>query len=300
MRDATPTELLDALDETGSATSQNDNGNGSTENDQNNTDVSIGCATIDGQLIGTDSTANTANFYKCFLNPALGTETEFASVTNKGGGHALCLHLCRGVGAALSVGGASVFRWTSTTASRIPTDRLIFLNIPAAPWPIPSAGASRMPWTANLSMSLATPLPFTKDFGTNGSLTNLEMFLAESDHHASVAQERTVLNRTLESALLAYMTLVRTREEIVTLAGHQQFLESLGASVRRRFDAGSVTLYDLKQVETDIENARDRQEIAWNGYVQASNALRRLLALREEVVFVPDVEEALAAVRRCP
>ena len=174
---------------------------------------------------------------------------------------------------------------------------LDFSEYPGGTVADPFGWSSRMPWTANLSMSLAMPLPFTKDFGTNGSLTNLEMFLAESDHHASVAQERTVLNRTLESALLAYMTLVRTREEIVTLAGHQQFLESLGASVRRRFDAGSVTLYDLKQVETDIENARDRQEIAWNGYVQASNALRRLLALREEVVFVPDVEEALAAVR---
>ena len=50
-------------------------------------------------------------------------------------------------------------------------------------------------------------------------------------------------------------------------------------------------------METDIENARDRQEIAWNGYVQTSNALRRLLAWREEIVFVPEVEEALAAIR---
>lgn len=39
-----------------------------------------------------------------------------------------------------------------------------------------------MPWTANLSLSVAMPLPFTKKgFRPDGSLTNLEAFWAESN-----------------------------------------------------------------------------------------------------------------------
>ncbi len=65
--------------------------------------------------------------------------------------------------------------------------------------------------------------------------------------------------------------------------------------MQRRFDAGSVTLYDLKQVQAETENTRNHLEIAWNNYLQTSNALRRLLALRDEIVFVPEIDVSMRA-----
>lgn len=151
----------------------------------------------------------------------------------------------------------------------------------------PLNNGTQYQWTAGGSLSFSTPLPYSRNFGTYGNPASVNVMLAEQAQSRARADYGAASNSVLAEAQRRYWTLVQRALEL-NVAQHQRetMAESLG-HVERSFDAGQVTQYDLRQAQAQLENFRDQEEIAWNAYVKASNAIIELLNLSRDQYIIP-------------
>ncbi len=142
-------------------------------------------------------------------------------------------------------------------------------------------------WTSNFALSGEMPLPFTKDFGYEGSPDYFNLEVARRDQERSIWVERSTRNTTLAQALISYWDIAGLMEDLRSLIELEDVLARRLASQRRLLEAGLITAYDVEQIETELANQADQEEIAWNFLAVTSNRLATLLGRGEPALLLP-------------
>lgn len=141
-------------------------------------------------------------------------------------------------------------------------------------------------WSSNMSLKLTVPVPYSKDWGPNGP--------AETPmKQAKVSQERaywslqSAVNSTLFSVNSVYWEVVRAARQLEAVTGSRKNLEQVLKLTEDLFKQARVTQYDMTSVRTVLAGRQAAEQVAWAGYVRASNALKNLLDCDKDAVIVP-------------
>jgi outer membrane protein TolC len=148
-------------------------------------------------------------------------------------------------------------------------------------------------WTSSASLSLALPVPFTKNAGYDGSPDYYTYQLARSGQRHAVWADRSTRNSTLEQALDSYWDLAQSVETLRALFDLRGVLTDRQASQKRLFDAGLATRYDLAQEEAQRASLDAQEETAWNQLLATSSHLGTLVTGDQRVLLLPADAEAL-------
>jgi outer membrane protein TolC len=158
----------------------------------------------------------------------------------------------------------------------------------------PIGTGSRMPWISTFNMSFFTPLPYAKNFGEYGNQQSINLKNATISLQQAEWQIEAVTNQVQGGVVagvpglwLQYWRLIGALKQIQVLAVQHQILEQIVASTRRQFEQQLITAYDMAQAQAQLENLRDSEQIAWNNYVLASNAVADLLDYPPDTIIVP-------------
>ncbi len=142
-------------------------------------------------------------------------------------------------------------------------------------------------WASTLSVGLNMPLPYTKNFGSEGFGTAVQIKQASFDYEKSQSAQAAQVNQTLKDAIGAYWSLVRSQLTVLSAVEQRNLLEQRMEQVQRLYQVQRVTEYDRVQTETDLEDARNQEEIAWNSWVARANELAEQLNLTPELLVIP-------------
>jgi hypothetical protein len=151
------------------------------------------CVTVDGLLVNPD---------QCSLQTEVSPRREFASRKIDKENHAWSFTWAASQlfpwGSLLSV----EFETTRRTKSFFPLDDIGLNRQLSASDPI--GQGSNFPWTTDFSVSLTSPLPFSRDFGPYGSLDNVGVKLARVGRRQADWDLAAVANAALRDANDAY------------------------------------------------------------------------------------------------
>lgn len=144
----------------------------------------------------------------------------------------------------------------------------------------------KRPWVTSFTSTFATPLPFTRDFGPLNSSN-----VAEGLSEMATINARRALQAMIETVLyrvdVAYWDLVGRAERYRAAVEVRATGSELAERTNRMAAVGLVTRSDQAQVESLMESMRGAEEQAFLDYIQASNALWRLLGLDEPALLIP-------------
>ncbi len=143
------------------------------------------------------------------------------------------------------------------------------------------------PWTTALSVGFSTPLPYTKDFGPTGAPNDINITLAEINREVAFWDLQSSVNDNLLSAITAYWDLVRSVKRLKATIENRKIIEKLHAHTLTMFQAQRTTAYGKFQVEARLANIKNREEIAWANFFQASNQLANIINLNSSMVILP-------------
>ena len=148
------------------------------------------------------------------------------------------------------------------------------------------AGWVQEEWASNFSLQLTVPVPYSKDWGPNGS--------AEiPTKQAMVAQERaywqlqSAINSTLLNVNNAYWGVVSAVRRLEVTITNRKSLEQILKQTEDLLKLNRVTDYEISQAKTQVKGAQVAEEGAWQVYVSASNALKHLLNYDKDAVLLP-------------
>lgn len=147
-------------------------------------------------------------------------------------------------------------------------------------------GTYDRPWVSTLTASFSTPLPLTKDFGPLNA-TNVTQELTRLGARSSMWNVRVIINSTLLSTDHAYWGLVSAAQSLKATLDTRTLVEDLEERTGRLFRARAVTSSRYDQVVGELERVRGEVETAFVAYVQASNALRKLLGEDDPQLLMP-------------
>ena len=148
-------------------------------------------------------------------------------------------------------------------------------------------------WTSSANVSLTLPLPYTKNFGYDGSPDYYNYQVARSGQRQSSWSYRSTRNSTLEQALLSYWDLAQAVQTLRTLIELENVLTERKASQQRLFDTGLATRYDLAQLEAQLASLQTQEETTWNSLLSASSHLGTLVSSDQRTLLLPADAEAL-------
>ncbi|MGH8611958.1 MAG: TolC family protein [Gammaproteobacteria bacterium] len=243
-----------------------------------NADETLGtlvCVTVDEVLV---------NAEQCSLNTEIRTEQELASFSGT-----------PTEAWDFGFGATQLFPWGSILEAQFQSIHRIkeFFNLDPfglfQPLSLddPIGQDSRFPWTTSFLATLNTPLPFSRNFGPYGFFPRVGVMLAEHrDRQADWAVAASG-NSVLRDVDGAYWELVRSIKLLQITIEQRKVLEGLVEHAQVLFQAGAFTTYDKAQVEADLEDFRNREQIAWNNYIAASNTLVDLLDYEGDTIIVP-------------
>ncbi|UEM23508.1 TolC family protein [Skermanella mucosa] len=153
-------------------------------------------------------------------------------------------------------------------------------------------------WSTNLSGSLNTPLPFTKDFGSDNKKN------AASRSAAAVAERadwdlQVLLNTILLEIDTAYFDTVRRLEALETTAANRDMIVRQQERMDRLYALNQTTRLQKAQIDAEAARARVRIEQSLSDYVAASQALSLLIGepsvIGADAIYLPvDYEDDLA------
>lgn len=266
----------------------------STANGQPAVNSNFVCVIVDGQLVNGNTDPNSGQG-SCTNDVILNKQTEHASGSFYdqflwGAEFGLLKNFQWGgnVQADLTVNRRKKDFWTFPDFLEGPVPNIAGLTTP------PLNIGSRLPWTSNLSLSFSTPLPYARNFGEYGNTQSIGIKQAVISLQEAEWRIEAVSNQVLGGVVggvpgmwVQYWSLVGALKQIEVIAAQRQILEQIVASTRRQFDQQLVTAYDMAQAEAQMENLRDREQIAWNNYVLASNAVAELLDYPPDTIVVP-------------
>ncbi len=233
------------------------------------------CVTVDEALV---------NAEQCSLTTETRTEREFASFSGT-----------PSEAWDFAFGAAQLFPWGSSLEAQFQSIHRIkeFFNLD--PFGLlqqlstddPIGQDSRFPWTTSFVAAFTTPLPYSRNFGPYGFFPTVGVMLAERRDRRADWVVAASANSVLRDVDSAYWEIVRSIKQLEITVEQRTVLERLAARAQVLFDAGALTRYDKAQVEADLEDFRNREQIAWNNYIAASNALVELLDYEGDKVILP-------------
>ena len=148
-------------------------------------------------------------------------------------------------------------------------------------------------WTSAASAALTMPLPFTKNFGTEGNAGYYSYQVAQSGDRKAGWNERSARNSALEQGLQGYWDAIQALQSLRALIDLREVLVERTASQKRLFDGGLATRYDLSQLEAQQSALDAQEEAAWSQLLTVSNRLDTLVASDQRVLMLPNDAEAL-------
>jgi outer membrane protein TolC len=200
-----------------------------------------------------------------------------------------------------TVGASKVFSFgTALNASLSATyNQKNSVQAPALTRPIavddPFGWGEQLYWTTGASLSATISLPYTKGFGKAGSKENLELESARSGDRRAAFAEQAVRNSTLAEVLQTYWDMIRSLQDITILNEQKAALDQRRARVTRLLGSGTITNYELGQIDSELASFALREEAAWTQYLLRSSTLLTLMAADIDTILVPADAEALLA-----
>jgi len=146
-------------------------------------------------------------------------------------------------------------------------------------------------WYSTLKLELNTPLPYSKNFGSDGNRAAVDIQLSESNLVAQDDALKQTNNMVLANISSAYWALTKALGEVQIAQKQIDILAKMKENISRQYQQREVTEYNYNQILTSYENALNQNELAWNNYLLASNLLAEQLNLAPELVLVPDLSE---------
>jgi outer membrane protein TolC len=159
----------------------------------------------------------------------------------------------------------------------------------------PFGWGERLYWTTGASLSATISLPYTKGFGEAGSKENLDLESARSGDRRAAFAEQAVRNSTLAEVLQTYWDMIRSLQDITILNEQKAALDQRRARVTRLISSGTITNYELGQIDSELASFALREEAAWTQYLLRSSSLLTLMAADIDTILVPADAEALLA-----
>jgi outer membrane protein TolC len=159
----------------------------------------------------------------------------------------------------------------------------------------PFGWGEQLYWTTGASLSATISLPYTKGFGEAGSKENLDLESARSGDRRAAFAEQAVRNSTLAEVLQTYWDMIRSLQDITILNEQKAALDQRRARVTRLLSSGTITNYELGQIDSELASFALREEAAWTQYLLRSSSLLTLMAADIDTILVPADAEALLA-----
>ena len=149
-----------------------------------------------------------------------------------------------------------------------------------------SYGSYDRPWKSTVSETLTIPLPWCKNFG-RFALNDVQLRLSRMSDEQTYWNVKAVINDTLLQADIAYWTLVSEVMNLNAVNGHLKKIELLLKNTQTLYDEMMATEYDLSQVKLEMAAIGERQQVAANRVILASNVLVQLTDADKNSVFLP-------------
>ncbi|WP_192499458.1 TolC family protein [Skermanella pratensis] len=159
----------------------------------------------------------------------------------------------------------------------------------------PFGWGDKLFWTSSASLSATMPLPYTKGFGKTGSPENFGVEAARSGSRRAVFAEQAARNATLAEAVQLYWDMIRSLQDIRILNEQKRVLDHRRTRIERLIGSGTVTNYELGQIQQELASFALREEAAWTQYLLRSNSLLTLMSADPDLVLIPADAEALLA-----
>jgi outer membrane protein TolC len=200
-----------------------------------------------------------------------------------------------------SVGASKVFSFGTALNASLSTsyNQKNGVQAPALTRPIsvedPFGWGEKLYWTAGASLSATISLPYTKGFGEAGSKESLDLASARSGDRRAAFVEQAVRNATLAEVLQTYWDMIRSLQDITILNEQKVVLDQRRARVTRLLGSGTITNYELGQIDSELASFVLREEAAWTQYLLRSSSLLTLMAGDADTILVPADAEALLA-----
>ena len=148
-------------------------------------------------------------------------------------------------------------------------------------------GLGRAQWASNVSVGFRTPLPYSKNFGRQGTYATVNSEQAELTVQKSIQAQNNRINSEFRDGLTAYWELVRSVLAVESSLLNRNVLAKRLEVVKRQFKHQRITEYDLTLAEAGLEDAGHQEEVAWNGLILRTNNLSEILNLPPEQVVLP-------------
>ncbi len=142
-------------------------------------------------------------------------------------------------------------------------------------------------WTSSASANFSTPLPFSKNFGEYGTIQSVNLLKAEISKNQAEINEASQVNVTVQMALNAYWDLILSLLQVESAIEHRSVLAAQKRYAQKMYDLKRFTEYSLMQARTEVENARNEEEITWNSFIIQGNRLAEMLDLPADTVIFP-------------
>ncbi|MGI9303826.1 MAG: TolC family protein [Gammaproteobacteria bacterium] len=149
-----------------------------------------------------------------------------------------------------------------------------------------SFGSYGKPWVSALLLSLGVPVPGGKEFGRYAD-QEVDIQLAGFGTQRAVQDVETTINNTLLNVDLTYWQLVNNLLTLHATVENRKGVEQLLGITQRRFDQRVATNYDLAQVQAELARIKAQEQLAWDSYTLASDALVEILDIEGSAPILP-------------
>jgi len=149
-----------------------------------------------------------------------------------------------------------------------------------------TAGFPQEAWTANFSINLSVPVPYSKNWGPNGPV-EVPYKLAKVAQERAYWQLQSAINSTLLNVNNVYWGVVGSIRQLEVVTTNRKNLEQILKQTEDLLKLSRVTDYEISQAKTQVKSAQGAEESAWAAYVSASNRLKNLLNYDKDAVLLP-------------
>jgi outer membrane protein TolC len=147
-------------------------------------------------------------------------------------------------------------------------------------------GTYGKPWVTSANVNVFLPLPITKYFGPLSN-NDLSQKIQDINNKQGKWRLNATVNSTLLNVDLAFWNLVKAQNELLAIIDNQNATEELLTKTNHLFELRMITEYDKVLIEAELYRVRELEEQGWNSLLAASNNLRNILNIQDEVLFLP-------------
>jgi hypothetical protein len=158
-----------------------------------------------------------------------------------------------------------------------------------------SSSIPQSTWTSFFSVKLVVPLPYTKDWGPYGP-NEVNIKLAEIGRSQAYWVLQGTINDTLANlsganpkalGVAGYWDVVRAVRRLELTNATIKSMETVLKHTDELLQANRSTAYEKTLVQQQLSSLKRVEQVQWQSYAVASNALRKLLDQDREVIVLP-------------